>query len=763
MTARGWCAQGIVTVAVLLVFLSAFPLISAGVERTRAPPLLSGSITEDTVLDAGSYRLGNLTIESGANVYVPKGTEFYFNSTSRITVKGRLVLDGIEGSGITFVPITEGTVWHGIEVAGGTLILNYTTIEGASRAIAALQDSTLLLRASLINNTDTGVMVAGADVVNIFELGVGNVRGQALYMSGDGYEVQSLKVRRCEGEGIVLENVNNSIFRGIDLKVDGRCAITVTGSSRNLTIMDFYLTPQDESNPNPSGIHLTDDVMDVLLSEGNIEGARSGILSSAKGEVRVLNTTISADKPLNVLGSGTVNAYNCNFSGSPSISVENDSAEVNLYSCTFSDVDVRGEDARVTSYYDVHVKVVDEPLNSTLEGVKVRITSGEGVEMFNGTLESGVVTLTLPTDLWRSDGKSSPFNPYTFYVCAGLEPYTNRTTLTEEIHGPDEVVIYVNLPPTFSGEREVTFEEDSYLLLNLSQLFSDPEGENLTFSAEATQNLSASINDTLLNISSKENYFGVEHLTILAVDESGARTRVVLTVNVTAVNDPPYLNTPEDWNITVRAGENYTLNLSAMIGDIDTPIENLSVRIENCTYATVNGTLVTFFFPVSTEINTTYAVVVVSDGMLEATRLLRIRVESGGAGEPETGVNITYAEVTVKKSGEWEVEVKATPNSTIYIVIDGVGSFKLEEKSPGDYSATIPKEKFDEGKKYRYHFSDSEGGEDIAPTFSGEVKQPEEKKGLGLTSYAIVAVIALIVLGVLIYLFTRGKEEEIEE
>ncbi|RLF72869.1 MAG: hypothetical protein DRN55_05215, partial [Thermoplasmata archaeon] len=63
----------------------------------------------------------------------------------------------------------------------------------------------------------------------------------------------------------------------------------------------------------------------------------------------------------------------------------------------------------------------------------------------------------------------------------------------------------------------------------------------------------------------------------------------------------------------------------------------------------------------------------------------------------------------------------------------------------GVYSRDIPGERFEQGKTYGYHFSDREGGEDMAPDLSSSVNQPEKKKEVREGPWAYLATLLLLV------------------
>jgi len=778
-------ASSVSLMVAAVMLLAALPLIvgdSFG-EKTRMPPILQGVIDTYFETSASSYILGNVTIETEGTLVVTSGTTLYTDSSSIITVKGTLELRGEEDGIISFVPSNEEVFWRGIGVLeGGKITGTHFSIVNTETAIS-FSGAAITLDYGYIANSSAGLVVHTTPVEesSIMRLTFANITQDAVLLDGvDSLEVGYIKARGEVSSAIHLRTCNNVTLHDLDIVISGAAGIYLEGDNSQITISRFLLEKSD-AGVLESGIALYGNLNMVDISYGLIAEAGKAIYSLGPAICHNLTLSnlqiFSVSGALQLVADGKISLTNVSLMSSEedAIAIEDASGPeglvVDLYHIDFDffGVQVSGDNATLILQDDVNITVIDEPLSTPLEGAHLTVTAEKRKVLFNDTLPVGWTLLKMPVYIWDASGGRAP--KYSFTATAGEEPYTATEELTaevfdEQIPGTMNVTLYLNLPPVFSGEDSVAFAEDTYSLLNLSALFSDPEGENLSFEASSnTENILVDLNGTLLNISARENYYGNGTVEVTATDLSGASTKVTLSVNVTAVNDAPFINAPGDWNVTVRAGENYTLNLSSIIGDVETPIKNLTVRVMNCTYATVNGTSVTFLFPSNTTLHTVYPVIVVSDGELETSAVLRVVIEGGGVPPgpgPTPKVNITSAEVKIQ-DGNWVVDVEATPNSTIYIVIEGVGSFKLTEKSPGVYHAEISEDRFEEGRKYSYYFSTSEGGENIAPAFSGELKQPKEREGVGTAAMIIIVVVVLLVLALLVYIFTRKKGEGIEE
>jgi len=132
---------------------------------------------------------------------------------------------------------------------------------------------------------------------------------------------------------------------------------------------------------------------------------------------------------------------------------------------------------------------------------------------------------------------------------------------------------------------------------------------------------------------------------------------------------------------------------------------------------------------------------------------------------------IEKVNITVRESGTWDVKVEAPSGLTIYLVVDGVGSFLLQEDVPGHYRVLIPYETFEWEGEYSYHFSDKEGGADLAPDSSGTAVMPKEPSSGSSSSnppfllICLMMILIILILGSLLFLMLRkkGEAEDTEE
>ncbi len=135
---------------------------------------------------------------------------------------------------------------------------------------------------------------------------------------------------------------------------------------------------------------------------------------------------------------------------------------------------------------------------------------------------------------------------------------------------------------------------------------------------------------------------------------------------------------------------------------------------------------------------------------------------------------LTSVKVTVKSNKDWDVDAKGSPGMNVYIVIEGVGSFKLVEGAPGEYSVLVDGDNFNWSQTYNYHLSTTPGG--AAPsgwaTYSDTQIMPKEKKdkddpqsyGLFCCIGAFIVILLLFLIIVIVLVVKKGKgKEEVKE
>jgi len=132
------------------------------------------------------------------------------------------------------------------------------------------------------------------------------------------------------------------------------------------------------------------------------------------------------------------------------------------------------------------------------------------------------------------------------------------------------VVINVNdAPERISDGFEITIEEDQKdRVINVHDLFRDPDDDELTLSVESAVNIDLEfVNETSIRLIPYENWQGEAYLKVLGKDRYLAASANV-TVTVQGVNDPPTALVIDARDIMVEEGAPFTLGCSCFDPDL---------------------------------------------------------------------------------------------------------------------------------------------------------------------------------------------------
>ena len=334
-------------------------------------------------------------------------------------------------------------------------------------------------------------------------------------------------------------------------------------------------------------------------------------------------------------------------------------------------------------------------------------------------------------------------------------------TYDEEVSHTLEVnVLPVNDPPHLTKEiPELNTEEDTPVWINLSEYGADIDTVMLIWSDQTAENCTLIWNSANLTITPSPDWYGSTNITLFLSD-GFLDVKANLTLNVVSVNDPPVWNGEPIIFVNVKAGETQTLTISDMVSDVDNTWEELEVTFDS-DRASIRDGVVEIQYPADTESMNDMITVTISDGSANTSFRINVTVE-----EAEEEWRIDDAEVTIdEETGDWTVVVEAPEDQDIYVVVEGAGSYKLTETEPGHYEVVIPGENFQGGKSYDYHFSDTDGGDDMTGgEFSGSEKQPDtddEKDDFPI--WIVILVLLAIAIILAFILISRRRSAEIYE
>ncbi len=225
----------------------------------------------------------------------------------------------------------------------------------------------------------------------------------------------------------------------------------------------------------------------------------------------------------------------------------------------------------VITVVNLNSRPILEPLgNYTLLETQVLIIDANATDADNDTLAySTTASMVLPPSFtfntttglltWQTAFNDSGTYTFTINASDGELSDSQQTTV---------MVLPLNQAPQLTTIiPPQQWPEDTTRTLNLSQYFSDPNGDHLNYSVVSTT-VSASVDNVtgILSLVPPFNYFGNATMTITALDPTGlSATSNVVQLIVTPVNDAPAMVQP----IAQTLFENGTVLMQLNATDID--------------------------------------------------------------------------------------------------------------------------------------------------------------------------------------------------
>ncbi|MBI2541640.1 tandem-95 repeat protein [Candidatus Woesearchaeota archaeon] len=227
---------------------------------------------------------------------------------------------------------------------------------------------------------------------------------------------------------------------------------------------------------------------------------------------------------------------------------------------------------------------------------------------------TGIVNLT-PNANWTGIN----YVIFTAKDIAGLTATSNNVTLN---------VTPVNDFPTFTGSiPQWKWQEDVInASLNLTQYFSDIDGDILKYNFTSVINITILINNNtgIVNFTPEQNFNGVRYAVFTAIDmENLTISSNNVTLNVTPINDPPAINTftPSDLAQTIVLGNSLAFNHTS--SDVDGDTLTYSWKLDSTQKSTELGWT---YIPNSSELGNHNVTLNVSDGTANATMQWNVSV-----------------------------------------------------------------------------------------------------------------------------------------
>lgn len=145
---------------------------------------------------------------------------------------------------------------------------------------------------------------------------------------------------------------------------------------------------------------------------------------------------------------------------------------------------------------------------------------------------------------------------------------------TDGMYSVDSNIVILNVTPVNDAPSvsiipDITFVEDSTFNLNLSQYFSDVDGDSLTFTSSTPANVVVSIVNGVATFTPALNFNGLDSVYFTAFDPSSlSADSNVVSINVTPVNDAPVITSSPITNAFEDSLYSYDVDASDVDGDI---------------------------------------------------------------------------------------------------------------------------------------------------------------------------------------------------
>ncbi len=256
----------------------------------------------------------------------------------------------------------------------------------------------------------------------------------------------------------------------------------------------------------------------------------------------------------------------------------------------------------LTPYIEDVDNTTDELTVFTSDGVHIWISPTNNLGLVMNYPES-MLNETVQVTIWVTDGIGTGFDVVNVTISEDYPPEKLRP-----------------LPDVSFNEDETSL---NVFFTNLDYYFLDVDGDNLYYSS-GNRSVRVRINaNRTVDMWAEPDWFGFELITVRATDPTGALVEQILIVQVNPVNDAPVIGPiPE---IEVWAGRSRTIDLSAYISDVDSPMGDLNISVDS-EYAEVSGFNITLNYPKDVKRET--ITVTVGDGLDSSVGFVVVVVRS---------------------------------------------------------------------------------------------------------------------------------------
>jgi PKD repeat protein len=236
---------------------------------------------------------------------------------------------------------------------------------------------------------------------------------------------------------------------------------------------------------------------------------------------------------------------------------------------------------------------------------------------------------TLSSWLWdfANNGvwTSTERNPQFTYSIPGTYSVKLTVTTNTGLSGSVTKTGYLNVlnnPPVLINPAQQLsinmLENTTNSSLNLNNVFSDPDGDPLSFSYQNVANVGLSISNGVVTITPAQYWSGLATLTFTARDNRNGQVSTTVQLTVNHINNPPQFDLPASFSFLKNTS--YSLDFAPYVFDPDVEDSGLTLSVSggsNINYI-INGRMVTFT-AIPNWTGTETLTLSLSDGIAEPT------------------------------------------------------------------------------------------------------------------------------------------------
>ncbi|MBN1539153.1 MAG: tandem-95 repeat protein [Candidatus Thermoplasmatota archaeon] len=681
-------------VVTILLLSGLVPLIPASSAEPPSRAEKEGNITADQTWndpDNHDITFDDVTIDQDVTVTISPYNTLKPSADAYLQVDGTLIVNG--GYGVNKVMIGDigGNKWAGITVGPtGTIVMKNVTMNNVLADNLNIQGASSNLNNIVLNGGQYGLRYIGASGTHTtagIEAVAQSAWGVGVESCDAVVELKSVSIRFSGQGGIGIAASHGVSLSDVTIRNVYQSYLYIR-QSHNVTV-DGYTFIDTSAINETAGIYLHTSANDMHFQNGYMEGVNYGVLiSTVLGErIKFTNLKTHTNVVDAVVNSAELNGISmdlidCNLKAAKNITkldCTNPTIKLRFINTTWdtlkpirlnrkAEIEVSwyvegkvidGKGRTIPAVFEYQEQGTSEPLEMDMpEGRFGKMAFRERTKDGTGTDEIYQYNLSF----WSSQ---YPVNFHRMYNMS-FESYSYMTVM-------------LDLDPVSTMPPILEILEDEWFEFDLYTSFTDPEGEDLTFSFEMSDNISVEqiggetsgeirIKNTL------KNWFGTAWVIIEARDAADNSTSMNTTVKVLPVNDPPYFTEPLPGPVIDEDTWAY-VNLSGKIADPEgdaiivtfpqSPLYNLiwNEAKKNLTITPKKD----FFGLLEIPVNLTDG----EDWMVETLYVIVRAVN-----DPPT-FTLKYPDGTEVPTGEYPIEVG--PDLLVYL-------FEIDEDEPVSFS-----------------------------------------------------------------------------